>query len=127
MRSLFVLGALFSIMLVVNSCGNGGSPPTAAPATIVLTTNPNPPTSGNVEMIVTVSDSNGQLLDGVQVFVFANHTEMTGMTMNGKATRQGEGRYSLKTDFSMGGLWKITVQIKKPPLNITQTFNLNFK
>lgn len=78
-------------------------------------------------MIVTVSDSNGQLLDGVQVFVFANHTEMTGMTMNGKATRQGEGRYSLKTDFSMGGLWKITVQIKKPPLNITQTFNLNFK
>lgn len=127
MRSLFVLGALLAMALVANSCGNGGATPTAAPTTIVLATNPNPPTLGNVEMLATVNDANGQPLDGAQVFVFGNHTEMKGMAIDGKATAQGGGRYALNANFGMGGIWKITVQVKKAPLDVTQTFNLDFK
>jgi hypothetical protein len=127
MRSMFVLGALLALALAVSACGYGEATQTAAPAAIVLTTNPNPPTSGNVEMIATVNDANGTPLEGAEVFVFGNHTEMAGMTLNGKATGQGGGRYTLNTDFSMGGIWKITVQVKKPPINVTQIFNLAFK
>ncbi len=127
MRALFVLGALLALALVANSCGNGEATPTAAPATIVLATDPNPPTSGKVELMVTVSDANGQPLDGAEVFVSGNHTEMAGMATNGKATEQGGGRYALQENFAMGGTWKITVQVKKTPLDVTQTFKLEFK
>ncbi len=128
--SLFVSLSWLAIATIVSACG-GGAPPTITPASqapkITLTTNPNPPTSGEVEVIAMVTDANGQPLDAAEVFVFGNHTEMTGMTMNGKATAQGNGRYSVKTKIGMGGKWKFTVQVKKPPLDVAEIFNLEFK
>jgi hypothetical protein len=94
---------------------------------ISLTTNPNPPQSGNVELIVTVNGAGGQPIPDADVYVFADHTEMQGMNMNGKATAQGNGRYATTADFSMPGQWKVTVQVKKAPLDVTQDFNLDLQ
>lgn len=123
-----VLALLLGVALVVIGCSNGsGAAPTAAPAILTLTTNPNPPTSGDVEIIATVTDANGRPLDDAKVFVSGSHTDMKGMSMNGNATARGSGQYALKANFGMGGSWKITVQVKKPPLDITREFTMNFK
>lgn len=128
MRHSFVLlTLLIATALAVSACNNSGATPTSALASVILTTSPSPPTSGNIELTATVKDASGQPLDGAEVFVFGNHTEMTGMTTNGKATAQGAGRYTLRANFGMAGTWKVTVQVKKPPLDVTQSFNLEFK
>jgi len=125
-HSQFGFLILPGIAFILSACG-GGATPTPAPATINLTTISNPPTSGEVEMVASVTDAAGQPLESAEVFMFGNHTEMTGMTVNGKATPQGNGRYSVKTNVSMGGKWKFTVQVKKPPIDVTETFTLEFK
>lgn len=125
-RSL-LLSLLFVGALAASACSGSGATPTSTPASIKLTTNPNPPTSGNIELVATITDANGQPLDEAEVFVFSSHTEMTSMAMNGKAIAKGSGQYTLQTSFSMNGRWKITVQVKKPPLNITESIIVDFK
>jgi hypothetical protein len=138
MRSVFItLILLVLLSLVLAACGGAGAPtptPASPGAQISLTTNPDPPQSGNVELIVMVNDANGQPIPDAEVYVFADHTDMKGMNMNGKATAQGNGRYAITADFSMSGQWKVTVQVRgvpplggKTPLNVAQDFNLEFK
>ncbi len=128
MRSGFaVLTLLILLSLVFAACGGAGAPtstPASSGAQISLTTNPNPPQSGNLELIVMVNDASGQPIPDAEVYVFADHTDMKGMNMNGKATAQSNGRYAITADFSMSGQWKVTVQVRKTPLNVTQDFNL---
>lgn len=113
------------VPITVNS---SSQPPTvAAGAKILLTTNPNPPTKGTLELIVTVNDASGQPITDADVFVSAKHTEMSSMRMDGKATAQGEGRYAIKADFGMTGNWKLTVLVRKTPLDVTQDFDLEMK
>lgn len=125
-RSL-LLFLFFAGALAVSACSSSQATPTSTLASIKLTTNPNPPASGKIELIATITDANGQPLDEAEVFVFSSHTEMTSMAMNGKAIAKGAGKYALQTNFSMNGRWKITVQVKKPPLNITESFIVDFK
>ena len=138
MRSIFATLTLFGILsLVLAACGGAGAPtptPASPGAQISLTTNPNPPQIGNVELIVMVNDANGQPIADAEVYVFADHTDMQGMNMNGKATAQGNGRYAITADFSMSGQWKVTLQVRgapppggKTPLNVTQDFDLELK
>ncbi len=125
-RSL-LLSFLFVGTLAVSACSGSDATPTISLASIKLTTNPNPPILGKIELIITITDVNGQPLDEAEVFVFSSHTEMTSMAMNGKAIAKGSGQYALQTNFPMNGRWKITVQVKKPPLNITESFIVDFK
>ena len=131
MRSVFATLTLLSLLSLVLAACSGASAPTSTPESpdvqISLTTNPNPPSSGDVELVVTVNDANGQPIPDAEVYVFADHTEMKGMNMNGRATAQGNGRYAITAGFSMSGQWKVTVQVRKTPLNVTQDFNLEFK
>ncbi len=122
MRSLVIaLTWLFGLLIVLAECGGSAPSPTPASpaANISLTTSPNPPKSGNVELAATVNDASGQPITDADVFIFANHTEMSGMSMNGKATAQGSGRYAINATLSMSGKWKVTVQVKKRPLDFT--------
>jgi len=129
MKKYILLGGFILIVaLALSACG--GTSATAAPSNnpITLTTNPNPPKSGDVEMIVQVKDTNGQPLDGVSVIVIGDHTEMKGMMMQGNATAQGNGRYAVKANFAMSGKWKMTVQVNKPGLPaLAQEFNVEVK
>jgi predicted component of type VI protein secretion system len=130
MRKLlfFILLAGLSILLV----GCGGSKatetiPAQAPVTITLTTNPASPVSGNVELLFSVVDDKGQPVTGADFDVIADHTDMSGMTMHGKATEQEGGVYAIMTNFDMAGNWKLTVQVKKDDLNYKQDIELKIE
>jgi hypothetical protein len=72
---------------------------------------------GDVELIFTITDANGNPIEGAAMDVSADHTDMTGMTMSGVATEQGGGRYAIKANFSMSGNWKLTVHVRKEGLD----------
>ncbi len=42
---------------------------------------------------------------------------MSGMGMNGQATEQGGGKYSIKAGFDESGNWMLTVNVTKDSLN----------
>ncbi len=130
MKTYIVLAGLALVVaLALSGCGGAAATPTpASGAQITLTTNPSPPKSGDVEVIVQVKDANGQPLDGASVIVIGDHTEMKGMMMQGNATAQGNGRYAVKANFGMSGMWKMTVQVNKPGSPaMAQEFNIQLK
>ena len=125
-----ILLSIFALTLMFALGACGGTSATATPSNnqITLTMNPNPPKSGDVEMIVQVNDTNGQPLDGASVIVIGDHTEMKGMMMQGNATAQGNGRYAVKGNFASSGKWKMTVQVNKPGSPaMVQEFNIEVK
>jgi len=129
---LTLVALMLLAVLAGTLSGCGAAPtlspsPSAAGASITLTTNPEPPTSGDVELIVMVNDAQGQPISDADVYLFVDHTDMKGMGMNGKATSQGNGRYAITAGFEMTGNWKVTVQVKKSPLDMAQDFTLVLK
>lgn len=129
-----ILTVLFVVALLLTACagtsgqGAGASTEgTPAPVKIELTTNPSPPKSGNVEVIFKVTDSSGQPVTGADFDVIADHTDMRGMTMHGKASEQTAGQYAINADFSMSGKWKLTVQVQKENLNHKEEINLDIE
>jgi hypothetical protein len=129
MRSL-LLTLLIGLALVLAACGGAAqATPTAipAPVQIKLTTNPDPPAMGPIEMVFTVVDRQGQPVTGANVDVIADHTEIGGMTMHGVATHQGNGQYAITANYSMSGKWLVTVQVKKDDLDYRQDIDLQIK
>lgn len=121
------LTLLFFAMLLLAACSGASSqvtPATTAPATIALVTTPNPAKVGDVELRFTVTDSQGQPVAGAEFEVFADHTDMSGMTMSGKATEQGNGVYAITANFSMAGNWKVSVGVRTPSLEHKQDLEL---
>lgn len=130
MRSILLTLSLLAGLTFLTAC-SGAAAPTPTPAQpglkISLTTNPDPPKSGEVELMVRVDDANGQPIPDADVFVFADHTEMKGMSMNGRATVQGGGQYATTASFGHSGKWKVTVQVKKAPLDVVEEFILELQ
>ena len=79
---------------------------------------------GNVELVFTITDPDGNPIEGATMDVSADHTDMTGMTMGGAATDQGGGKYAIKADFSMSGNWKLTVYVRKDGLDYKEDIDL---
>lgn len=130
MRSLFFIVLVLGMSIFLAACGGAATQApaaTAAPATITLNTNPNPPAVGDVELMFTVVDDQGQPINSAEFVVIASHTGMSGMTMTGKATDQGNGNYAIMTNFSMAGKWMITAQVRKDALDFKQDINLEIK
>ena len=130
MRSSLFIVLVVGMSMFLAACGGAATQTptaTAAPATITLNTNPNPPTAGDVELLFTVVDDQGQPVSGADFDVIADHTDMSGMTMHGKATDQGNGSYAIMTNFSMAGNWMLTVQVRKEALDFKQDIDLDIK
>lgn len=113
----FILGVL---VLGLAACGSQPTPSGNGEVTIVLETDPNPPTLGDVELIILVTDAQGNPLEDAKVDIGADHTDMTGMGMHGPASEQGVGRYAINATFSMTGNWKITVYVRQGELDVKQ-------
>lgn len=121
---------LLLITLVLTACTGSGtptSPPSPASVTVNLVTNPDPAKVGDVELRFTVTDAEGQPVTNADFDVFADHTDMRGMTMHGKATEQGNGQYSITADFSMAGNWKLSIAVKKEGLDHKQDIELKIQ
>jgi predicted component of type VI protein secretion system len=114
------------VSLLLSGCDNSSAPvsPSDAALQIELTTNPNPPQSGDVELMVIVKDTAGRPISDAQVNLKTDHTEMSGMTMEGPATSQGEGRYAIVAPFEHGGKWRVTVQVQQGSNNLSKDFDL---
>ena len=121
MRKVILVTIFILIASLLMACGTGASTPAQStavkPVNIAVSTNPNPAVMGDVELIFTITDANGNPIEGATVDVSADHIDMTGMTMSGVATEQDGGRYAIKANFSMSGNWKLTVSVRKDGLD----------
>ena len=130
MRKLLFILLVAGLAILLAACG-GSQPketvPTTAPVNIALTTLPSPPAVGDVTIQFTAVDAKGQPITGADFDVIADHTDMSGMTMHGKATEQGSGVYAITANFSMTGNWTLTVQVKKDGLDFKQDIKLTIQ
>ena len=126
-KSIFISMLVLSSVLLA-ACGSAATPVDPAsskPVAIAISTNPDPAAVGDIEFTLAITDANGNPIEGAKVDVSADHTDMTGMSMSGLATEQGEGRYAIKTNFSMSGNWKLTVYVRKDGLDYKE--DIEFK
>jgi hypothetical protein len=120
MRKLILISMLVLLSILLAACGSAATPvetTSTKPVNISVESNPNPAAMGDVELVFTITDANGNPIEGATVDVSADHTDMTGMGMNGPATDQGGGQYSINANFSMVGNWKLTVYVRKDGLD----------
>ncbi len=128
LKALFTLS--IGLTLLLTACSGAGSvapAQTAEPVTITMNVLPDPPVVGDVLLYFNVVDDQGQPVTGAEVNVMADHTDMSGMTMQGNATDQGKGIYAITTNFSMTGQWKITVQVKTSAIDHSEDFNVEIR
>jgi hypothetical protein len=123
------LGLILVFALMIAGCSSAAQTqdPATEPVKITLKTNPTVPAVGKTEIVLEIRDQKDQPLTGAKVDVGADHTDMSGMTMGGTATEQGNGKYAITTDFSMSGNWKITVYIRKESLDFKKDIVLKIR
>lgn len=123
MRKAIVISVLVLTSVLLAACGGAAQPTDTTspkPVNIVLSTNPNPAAVGDVEIVFTITDADGNPIEGAKVDVSADHPSMAGMGMSGLATEQGGGTYSIKANFSDSGDWKLTVYVRKDGLDYSE-------
>jgi hypothetical protein len=128
MRKLIFIGLLVGLSVLLVACGAAATPTSSTsskPVTIMVGTNPNPAMMGDIEIVLTITDADGNPIEGATVDVAADHTDMTGMTMSGLATEQSGGKYAIDANFSMSGNWKLTVYVRKDGLDYKE--DIDFK
>lgn len=131
-RSIFIsMLVLLSVLLA--GCGSastpdgGGGNASSQEVNIAVSTSPNPPMMGDIELVLAITDAYGNPIEGARVDVSADHTDMTGMTMSGPATDQGGGRYAITANFSMSGNWKLTVYVRSDGLDYQEDIQLKIQ
>lgn len=129
-KNLLMLGLLICMAILLAGCtsaeepgGTGGD----KVVTIVVESEPNPAVVGDVLYTLTITDENNNPLEGAAVDVEVDHTDMIGMTMNGPATEQGEGKYAITATMSMSGNWKMTVYVRKDGLDYQEDIELTIR
>ena len=123
MRKAIVINVFVLLSVLLTACGGAAAPteaPSAKSVNIVLSTNPNPAAVGDVEIVFTITDADGNPIEGAKVDVNADHPSMAGMGMSGLATEQGGGKYSIKANLSDSGDWKLTVYVRKDGLDYSE-------
>lgn len=130
MRKLFFINMVFLASVLLAACGGGAAPAADGaveekPVNIQVETSPSPAMMGDVELVFTITDANGSPIEDATVDVSADHTDMTGMTMGGAASDQGDGKYAINANFSMSGNWKLTVYVRKDRLDYKE--DIDFK
>ena len=128
MRKIVFVSLLVVLVVLLSACG--GSAPmqestSSKDVNIVVASNPSPAMMGDVELILTLTDKDGNPIEGAAVDVAADHTDMSGMGMNGLATDQGGGKYSIKASFAESGNWMLTVKVTKDSLDYKE--DIEFK
>jgi hypothetical protein len=127
MRKLIFINMFVLLSVVLAACGSAATPSdttSSKQVNIAVSTNPNPAVMGDMELILAITDANGNPVEGATVDVAVDHTDMNGMGMSGLATDQGSGKYSIKANFEMSGNWKMTVYVRKGELDYKEDIEL---
>ncbi len=120
MRKMIFINMLVALSVLLAACGSAVTPaesPSTKQVNIKLETNPSPAMKGDVELMLTITDANGNPIEGAKVDVGADHPAMAGMGMSGLAVEQGGGKYSIKANFSDAGDWALTIYVRKGELD----------
>jgi hypothetical protein len=130
MRKLVLIYVLVLLSVLLAACGSGSAATPAPqdsgkPVNIKVETNPNPPAIGDLELMLNITDANGNPIEGATVDVNAIHTDMSGMDMSGAATEQDAGNYAINANFSMSGNWKLKVYVRKEGLDYSEELDLS--
>ena len=72
--------------------------------------------TGDTELMVSVKDKQGKVVDDAIVTVNADMTMMSHGGISGKMQAKGGGKYSIRARFSMAGPWLLTVTLDKQGL-----------
>lgn len=126
-KAIFINVLILSSILLT-ACGGAATPApstSSSPVNIAVNTNPDPAVIGDLELVFSITDADGNPVEGAAVDISADHTDMTGMTMSGAATDQGGGTYAIHANFSMSGNWKLTVYVRKDGLDYQE--DIDFK
>lgn len=115
------------IMMILAACS--GKPTSSTQevnklVNIQVDSDPNPPSLGDVEFVITILDAQGNLIEGATIDISVEHIDMTGMEMNGVASQQSPGKYAITANFSMTGNWVMTVTVRKDGLEYQEDFSL---
>ena len=128
MRKMIVVSLFVGLSILLVACGSNATPAntTSVNINVELETKPNPMMMENdAELIFTITDANGNPIEGATVDVSAEHTgHNMGGPMSGVATEQGNGRYAINTAFSMSGTWKMTVYVRKEGLDYQEEIEI---
>lgn len=130
MRKLIIINLLVVMAVLLTACGGSAQPTdttSGKPVNIILSTNPNPAAVGNVEMSFTITDADGNPIEGAKVDVGAEHPSMAGMGMSGAAVEQGGGKYSITADFTDPGTWMLTIYVRKDGLDYKEEIELEIQ
>ena len=130
MRKVTFISMIFVLSALLAACGGTATPADTTPTkpvNIAVSTTPNPVKTGDVEIVFTITDADGSPIEGAKVDVSADHTDMTGMGMNGPATDQGGGKYAINANFSMSGNWKLKVYVRKDGLDYQEDIDLKIQ
>lgn len=130
MRKIVFVSLLVGLAVLLSACGGSASMPMQESASskdvnIAVASNPAPAMMGDVELLLTVTDKDGNPIEGANVDVAADHTDMSGMGMSGLATDKGGGKYSIKANFDESGNWMLTVKVTKDSLDYKE--DIEFK
>lgn len=127
MRKLIFNNVIVVISVLLAACGSAATPAASASSTSVniqVETDPNPAATGDAEIILNITDGNGEPIEGATVDVSAEHTGHGGMAMNGVATEQDGGKYAINANFNMSGTWKLTVYVRKEGLDYKEEIEI---
>ncbi len=127
MRRMIFISMLVLMSVLLAACGSAATSAdtiSAKPVNIKIETSPNPAMMGDIELALTITDANGNPIEGAKVDISADHTDMSGMGMNGAAAEQGGGKYSIKANFVMSGNWKLKVYVRKEGLDYSEEIDL---
>lgn len=124
MRKRIFISVLVLLSVLLAACGSAATPASSTAVNIKVETNPNPAATGDAEIVLNITDGDGNPIEGATVDVSVEHTGHGGMAMNGVATEQGGGRYAITGNFSMSGTWKITIYVRKEGLDYKQEIEL---
>jgi len=124
MRTLLFISTIVLLSILLTACGSAATPAATSSKPVNIEVEANPATMGDLELILIVTDANGNPMEGATVDVTATHTDMTGMDMSGAATEHGGGKYAINANFSHSGNWKLKVYVRKEGLDYSEEIDL---
>lgn len=113
-RTVALLALLILALLALIACGPT-APATASQTqtvdglTIALEAAATPRINDSQTFVITLTDAQGQPVDASEVYLDLTMPEMPMGTNRPIADREGPGRYSTSTAYTMSGRWEITV------------------
>lgn len=131
MRKIFTLSLLVVAAAALAACGASAPMEEAhsdsGDIKIVVESDPAPTTTGDVELLLTITDKDGAPIEGAEVKVQAEHPAMSGMGMSGLATDLGGGKYSIKANFEDSGDWMLTISVHKDGVDHEEEIELKIQ